>query len=660
MFVQVLIEQDDHQVACIRFQHVHPTNPCNDVILLSNDICIPRNYFLPYRIVNMTNYIVSFHQNTSSRHHEILPFHTMDYSWDEPLGPLEILLRVSNAMTSYWEDMGVFQLNYFDSQKTLHLSNGQHLVLWSQVYQSSYVISISLHQTNSCLHLIASDERSHQRLERRHDETAVMKVVNCDEVEAHHLKSSIVTHESTIQPMSRVLYKLQVLISSLCITLIDHKPQELLCIYLRNVHAKYLRNELEEQVQLTLSHFQMDCQLHCDQSPCIIHPLKYLIENYRDRDMDQRDDVKVVFLSLEVHRNKSHCYQHILYLSLIRWKVMPLNICLDGIIVLPLIECMRKVIQLVSKFQYKASPRESQKMSSSSSTEPMIFIEKLELESLDVNLSFNPLVAIDSLQDSEVDEDKVDMNHMMNYSTIYFLMNILNEFIRVLGSTLMKLENCNLHFQTFRQSNLFLRWRQLNEIITQHLIQQLIWQSFSLIGSLQAIGNVSQIYQNLNSGLYDFISMPLSGLISMSPKKLFHGFILGSLSLSKRLIVSCVSIIGNISSSIDTGLQALTSSNTVITTNSDGRSFRFKLGWLAQFRRVGNTILNICVSYGLRPWVGMLIKMSNHISYKLLPRHQFDYIRSLHRIREPRVFLISSRVSSLWERETVSGREEDS
>ena len=103
--------------------------------------------------------------------------------------------------------------------------------------------------------------------------------------------------------------------------------------------------------------------------------------------------------------------------------------------------------------------------------------------------------------------------------TKVFDFNIPGALKRIIGSlmNLGRITNCPLRFSPQKIENLYISWYNLSwKIITPYITQGAI-QIFSILGSLDILGNPVNLLKNIKEGVYDFVKEP--GIGSMNERK---------------------------------------------------------------------------------------------------------------------------------------------
>ncbi len=107
---------------------------------------------------------------------------------------------------------------------------------------------------------------------------------------------------------------------------------------------------------------------------------------------------------------------------------------------------------------------------------------------------------------------------------------LLNIMMKV-NSSHMKLDKFVVTHETFRRS-------QFLAVCRAHYLRQLKNKAFSILGSLEALGNPVGLFRDMGQGVQDFVAEPVIGLVKsveeMKPNKFFAGVARGGGSLLKN------------------------------------------------------------------------------------------------------------------------------
>lgn len=156
-----------------------------------------------------------------------------------------------------------------------------------------------------------------------------------------------------------------------------------------------------------------------------------------------------------------------------------------------------------------------------------IYIARLELSSVSMNLSFNPGI----FQGTNVDDNTLGMK-------------ILAGLLHGVGST-MAVDNVPLTFRKIELDHLYGTAFSVGKAISNKYTVQAVVQGLLVMLSLEAIGNPVHLVKTIWEGVYDFVSYPLQGMIK-SPVEFLNGLMKGSESLMFRLVSTAANTINRV------------------------------------------------------------------------------------------------------------------
>ncbi|CAM9331284.1 unnamed protein product, partial [Ectocarpus fasciculatus] len=156
-----------------------------------------------------------------------------------------------------------------------------------------------------------------------------------------------------------------------------------------------------------------------------------------------------------------------------------------------------------------------------------IYIDRLEMSAVSMNISFNPGI----FQGTNLDDDTLGMN-------------ILIALLRGVGST-MAIDNVPLKFRSIEFDHLYGSASSVTKTISAKYTVQAVVQGLLAMLSLEALGNPVHLIKTVWEGVYDFVSYPLQGMIK-SPVEFVNGLMKGTESLVFRLISTLANTVNRI------------------------------------------------------------------------------------------------------------------
>jgi vacuolar protein sorting-associated protein 13A/C len=128
--------------------------------------------------------------------------------------------------------------------------------------------------------------------------------------------------------------------------------------------------------------------------------------------------------------------------------------------------------------------------------------------------------------------------------------------IETFGVTFLNIDESPLSFSGLKLESVFESVDAFTNIILNHLKDQKNMNIAKLVGSLDIIGNPVSLFSNLSSGVVEFFEKPVSGFVK-GPVEGFYGIADGSTSLIKNTAAGTFNTISKITSSLASGLTAL-------------------------------------------------------------------------------------------------------
>jgi hypothetical protein len=128
--------------------------------------------------------------------------------------------------------------------------------------------------------------------------------------------------------------------------------------------------------------------------------------------------------------------------------------------------------------------------------------------------------------------------------------------IETFGVTFLNIDESPLSFSGLKLDSVFESVDVFTNTIVNHLKDQKNLNIAKLVGSLDIIGNPVSLFSNLSSGVVEFFEKPVSGFVQ-GPVEGFYGIAQGSSSLVKNTAAGTFNTLAKFTSSLATGLTAL-------------------------------------------------------------------------------------------------------
>lgn len=164
-----------------------------------------------------------------------------------------------------------------------------------------------------------------------------------------------------------------------------------------------------------------------------------------------------------------------------------------------------------------------------------IFIETLELSVIDVILSF-----------SNIGQNKVFQKYLE-----------LNPVLSTLLSTISNIDKSNIRLEGHVIKNVYGKIGDIFSLVKSNYSQHFLKQLLNLFGSIEILGNPGGLINNLGSGVEDFFTKPMEGIVK-GPLEGVKGLASGSLSLVTHTVDGTFTSAEKITSNISKGLLSIT------------------------------------------------------------------------------------------------------
>ncbi|XP_031633200.1 vacuolar protein sorting-associated protein 13B isoform X2 [Contarinia nasturtii] len=119
------------------------------------------------------------------------------------------------------------------------------------------------------------------------------------------------------------------------------------------------------------------------------------------------------------------------------------------------------------------------------------------------------------------------------------------------------LDHSPLHFAQFEYKNIYTTTMRLGYNIGMHYVSDAIFGAGWVVGSLEILGSPSGLARSVSTGLWDFVSMPVQGLMR-GPWGVLLGITYGSASLIKNITAGTVNSVTKLAASVARNLDRLT------------------------------------------------------------------------------------------------------
>ena len=171
---------------------------------------------------------------------------------------------------------------------------------------------------------------------------------------------------------------------------------------------------------------------------------------------------------------------------------------------------------------------------------PKVYFQKFDISEIRLNISFNPVMAVEL--------NPIEVNSLF--------MSAINAILLAIGSTVAKIDNCPLKFHSYSTNHIFASSKTFSDSLVSNYAIQAVKQAYLVLFSSEFLGNPVQLVQTLSEGIWDFIHLPMMGLLT-SPEAFIVGAARGTNSLVRTLVASVCATAGHLANSLQVGLLAL-------------------------------------------------------------------------------------------------------
>jgi len=335
--------------------------------------------------------------------------------------------------------------------------------------------------------------------------------------------------------------------SSICISVIDDSPQEIMLITLEKLFSNF--KDTNEQLSFTFSlgDVQVDNQLYN-------RPSEVAICSNAARD----DAYPVIVTNIE------KCKQTIgvSHYPRLEFAIQEIDVCLDSEFVLKVLNVSDVVVDFVEnqrsvkgkskKKDQKSLPQYQIELPAGileedGGIQQLVFIEGLKINPAVIHLTFSAIrerqTTSVNIPEEIIEEDEEGFAKLVRRTPLWA--NISNAKIKLNGLVLL---------------SIFEKKEEIQERIQSHYLGLISSQLFKIIGASDALGSPVNLVRGLGTGFYDFFYEPAKG-IQVSPQEFGEGLKKGTLSLVSGTIGGVFGSTAKITGSLARGLSVANTDN---------------------------------------------------------------------------------------------------
>ena len=185
-----------------------------------------------------------------------------------------------------------------------------------------------------------------------------------------------------------------------------------------------------------------------------------------------------------------------------------------------------------------------------------LYIEELGVSEIQMNLSFNPVIATDNGLGASSPGSTAGGGAGLGVAEATLLEAALHTILLAIGSTLAKIDNCPIRFRPYSLQHSFLSSQAFAQQLGAHYTVQALRQAYVVVLSSEVLGNPVRLLHSVAEGVGDLLCSSGEGLLT-SPQAFVLGVLRGSSQLVRTVLASLCATAGSLASSLQVGLVAL-------------------------------------------------------------------------------------------------------
>lgn len=471
--------------------------------------------YSPYRFENHTLETFKVRQIGQSQCTNLLPYHCCAYAWDEPLSPHRFVVDMS--LPTQWLFLGTFDFEKLQS-------------IEQRVNERLQIRVIAQGPT-----------RVFQLFDKRCDSAFPFTPLPKTAPSKYTSKTPSLLSGGGGGLSSAVELRVSISVPFIGLSVIDKSPQELIYLTIAGTALEYALHSSGESIELDIRRIQIDNQLWSTPYPCLLYPWsqgKDSDDNHEggeDRQLPMTGERPSSFISMRIEKDFE--YPGVQYFPLVTVHVSPFEVNVEGTLVMRFIKMASDLTESFNshsneninsstrsgssspqvEFNFtrnysltssRSAPRE-RSLSSLADDEYLlashqlvrkalqasmassllhhsdvkVYVEKMEISEVKINLSIHPVVAQGSRSSSLGDQS--------------MLRGALSTILLAILSSLAKIERCPIRFRSFELFNLFASSQKYLDTVAAHFALQAISQAYVIVGSSELLGNPLRLVQSL-------------------------------------------------------------------------------------------------------------------------------------------------------------------
>ena len=317
-------------------------------------------------------------------------------------------------------------------------------------------------------------------------------------------------------------------IQTICVSMIDSDPKEVLLVSLRNPSLKFGKKvsyhslEIDQNLDLIVDHIQVD-NMATMENPVIFRPCR-LLQNEESKEEENEEYTPFLQAKIEKHiskSNKTERYTFPCIMVAVQEMVLDIETKTINNILLAARKIFDVFIQDNNEF-LSAKFIKQREISLEDSKNQIQNYDRLKLcPLLDASVpsisdkdyvqeqkTYFQLINIGALKITvtiRLDQTELDMSIKQGFGLYSIGYNVISRIARITDS--------KLTFPELTMTHIFSSPKNAMEMIQNYFVQKAVSQFYMLIGSSDFIGNPIGLVNKLGSGFSDFVNEPRKGLI---------------------------------------------------------------------------------------------------------------------------------------------------
>eukprot|EP01084_Bolivina_argentea_P123306 218517_1 len=575
----------------------------------------------PYHIENSSVYTLTVGQVGCEQLETLEPYTSCAYAWDEPLGKwhLQIMIKKKDGKSCLLGLYPLDEVRIFNAASNLKIevvAVGPTRVLRFTHHQissfghnhhrnnlSDEELPIGVGKLSSVssgggdagaetetLGDSSSTRQTQKHRKRRRSTSFLHAIAGTVYERLTEEQPRIGMQQSQSLQTTTTHITLSVYLRGVGVSLVNATPRELLYISIGGIRIKFASEENQLQtISVTLQHLQVDNQFFKTPYPLLLYPLNAAISNASataaldilhctnsNSSNDIGEGLHVTMIVEQSSSGRGTDFSKIISVKLLRISLAPLDVNVDGALVMALLMMYSRVTQVLTLVDgsnggviggvvgqnvitaegvlSSLAPSLLYRYCPQTLPSAKMYFEELIIDPIRVHASFRLKGACDTPNHVELEDENDGSVITVRGSANGECYNVINGCVaassvsaRPSSSTSAlilallnsaSIENVPLALNALVLTHTFSSTKDLGKRLTRHYQRQILFRAFKIIGSVELLGNPVAFLQNVASGVKDFLYEPVAGLREGSMKGFGLGVVKGTSSLLRRTTYS--------------------------------------------------------------------------------------------------------------------------